>query len=371
MTRPPLYWLDFFVDLPFDLGRREGTVKRPEIDFEDPTLGRVPGWEDATIDPRTGVPEYPETGVWPSTTFVWRRRTRRSRHPVTAPWEIFGDDLKLELPWVKRVTLRVRALPRHLRRSYLETNSMVRLIRLDSPPAIPLPHEWLIDQFKRALGHLNDFLVPLSWAAADPSIGPLHPRQLAPIITGFQTDVGTRLQGGPADRLPIIIAVHELIPSQGHDLPERVIEQALEMAPDPRSGRPFLPILDFMVATRGALARGQNAQAVIDATRSIELLVNQVILITGPKKDPKRYAAQRLPTLMDAPFKSRLLDHYAKLLGATVDLASENEHVGRWWNRCYLLRNRIVHEGYRPADDEAAKAVSAAEELNLWTGAVI
>jgi hypothetical protein len=248
---------------------------------------------------------------------------------------------------------------------------MVRLIRVDSPSAVPLRNDWIIDQFERGLRHLNEFLVPLSWAAQDPAIGPLHRRQLAPLITGFQTDIGTRLQGGDADRLPFILALHELLPSQGQDLPEHVIDEALQMAPDPRTPRPFLPIVDFMVATHGALARGQNAQAVIEATPSIELLVNRVILQIGPQKDPTRYAAGCLLTVMDAPFKSRLLDHYAKLLGATADLAAENDHIGRWWNRCYLLRNRVAHEGYRPEDNEAADAVSAAQELNRWTGRLI
>lgn len=86
----------------------------------------------------------------------------------------------------------------------------------------------------------------------------------------------------------------------------------------------------------------------VHATTSIELLVNQVILEVGPQKDPTRYAAARSPSVMDAPFKGRLVDHYAKLLRATADLGAGNDHVGRWWNHCYLLRNRVAHEGYQP-----------------------
>jgi Protein of unknown function (DUF1428) len=41
----------------------------------------------------------------------------------------------------------------------------------------------------------------------------------------------------------------ELLPSHRQDLPEHVIDEALQMAPDPRTPRPFLPIVDFMVAT--------------------------------------------------------------------------------------------------------------------------
>jgi hypothetical protein len=140
------------------------------------------------------------------------------------------------------------------------------------------------------------------------------------------------------------------------------------MAPDPKSSRPFLPILDFMVSSRAALARGQNAQCVIDATTGIELLVNTVILEVGPRKDAARYSGSRLANILDAGFKNRLLDHYAKLLGVSPDISAEHDEIGRWWNRCYLLRNRVAHNGYRPSDAEAVDAVVTSEQLNHWTG---
>jgi hypothetical protein len=143
---------------------------------------------------------------------------------------------------------------------------------------------------------------------------------------------------------------------------------ALRMAPDPRQTRPFLPILEFIVGAQRAVAQGQNAQGVIEATTAIELLVNTVIREIGPRRDAVRYTPKKLSAVMETGFRGRLIDHYAVLLDAEPDLASDAEPIGRWWNHCYLLRNRAAHEGYRPPDQQAVAALVAAEELNAWTG---
>ena len=368
VARPPLYWLDFFVELPFDIRLPAGAIKRGEVDFNDPTLGRIDGWADVTIDPHTGVPDFPEPGVWPSTTISWRRRSRRPARPDRIAWGIFGDEMLSDVALWRRVSISARVQLTRFRSSYGETATVVRLIRVDSPPALPLTSEWVSSQFARGLRHLNEFLVPLSWVSADPRMAPLHPRQLSARIAGFQTDIGARLHGRRSRREPFLLRLDEGNSVSGAGLPSRFVDEALQMAPDPGTTRPFLPILDFLVAGRGALARGLNAQAVIDATTTIELLVNQVIIEIGPQKDPRRYGGHRLQSVLDAPFKSRVVDHYAKLLGATPDLAAEGDEIGRWWNRCYLLRNRVAHEGVRPSDHDAALAVMESERLNDWTG---
>jgi hypothetical protein len=128
MPRPPLYWLDFFFALPFEIGLDQGTIKRPEVDFDAPGLGRIPGWEDVTINPETGVPEYPEPGVWPSTTYVYRRRTTKARHPVWDTWDAFGDDLRSELTRAERAKLKIRSLRHRLQPNYIEAHTMIRLV---------------------------------------------------------------------------------------------------------------------------------------------------------------------------------------------------------------------------------------------------
>ncbi len=66
-TRPAL-WIDFFIELLFDVGLNGEMLGRGDVDPDAPSLGRIDGWEDVSIDPSMGVPEYPEPGVWPSTT---------------------------------------------------------------------------------------------------------------------------------------------------------------------------------------------------------------------------------------------------------------------------------------------------------------
>jgi hypothetical protein len=111
---PPLAdWVPSIVPMPtstLDLEAQGSRFTSRPANFGAPGIERIRGWEDVTIDPRTGVPEYAEAGVWPSTTLAWRRRSRRLRYAAGTPWDVFGDDLKLELGRRQRVPVAVRSL---------------------------------------------------------------------------------------------------------------------------------------------------------------------------------------------------------------------------------------------------------------------
>jgi hypothetical protein len=376
MSRPPLFQIDFFLRLPFDVRLDGATLKRPDFDVNRSDLGPIPGWEDVTLDPSTTVaPVVPQSGVWPSTTLNFRRVTERVRHPVHVMWDAFGSEMAAGLPrWKRALNAHRRAWAR-FRLKERTTCTMIWMARIDSPSERhivedqQLANEWVIDEFETGLRYLNEFLTALHVVTEDPALGPIHRLDLGPLIGGFQTDLRARAEGRKAAKRPIMFSPHSNIPSPKPILSDSDVRVALELLPDPTRPRPFLAVFEFMVAARRALGKGQNAQAVVEATTSIEVLVNVVIRVVGPQKDSKRYHPTTLPNILEAGFKNKVLDHLVILLGVPrPDLNSEGDQLGRWWQRCYLLRNEIVHQGHRPTDEEALRAVEASAALSGWIG---
>jgi hypothetical protein len=64
-----------------------------------------------------------------------------------------------------------------------------------------------------------------------------------------------------------------------------------------------------------------------------------------------------------------LVDQLPRFLTEPIDLDDEDRPSGRWFRDCYLLRNRVVHEGYRPSSAEAMDATTATRVFAAWIGA--
>jgi hypothetical protein len=64
-----------------------------------------------------------------------------------------------------------------------------------------------------------------------------------------------------------------------------------------------------------------------------------------------------LEGVLSAPFKNQLTGLLPKyVVGAPVDLDDTGISPGRWYAECYMLRNRIVHEGQKASAGEACDA---------------
>ena len=368
MSRPPLYWIEFFVRLPFDCGLDGRLLKRGEIDLAAETLGRVAGWEDKTIDPATGAPEFPGEGVWPFSLLFFRRIRTRTVSSLDDLEQGFPDELSgKRRRWLSRMGQKLRRPQREV-----TARTVVRMCRVASPPDLPLSEEWIEEQFETCFEHLNDVLTAIAVVDGGHSALPVDPLALDPLVPGWQVNAGNALLGLPVERKAFVLAVNPRVPSTGRDLSDASIDQMLRLLPDPNLRRPFLPLMGYLVGAHAALQRGQTVQGIVDASTSIELLVNLVISEVGPKRDERRYSANKITTILDdAPFRSRLVDHYAPLLGLDNDVESTEQPIGNWWQTGYQLRNRVVHHGHRPSSKEGLRAWRAASGLVEATGSCL
>jgi len=74
-----------------------------------------------------------------------------------------------------------------------------------------------------------------------------------------------------------------------------------------------------------------------------------------------------LPALK-APFRNQLTELLPKFLDEALDLEDESLPPGRWYNDCYLLRNRVVHEGQKATAGEAYDSKVATGDFVRWIG---
>lgn len=123
---------------------------------------------------------------------------------------------------------------------------------------------------------------------------------------------------------------------------------------------------DFILSATGLLERGRYSHAVADAGTGVEMLVTASLRLAGPLHG---YNASKLTNVLNGPFASRIKDHFAPVFGYDHDPATSADALGTWWTRTYLLRNKVVHRGHRPTENEAFDAVEAAEALHHDLGA--
>jgi len=120
-----------------------------------------------------------------------------------------------------------------------------------------------------------------------------------------------------------------------------------------------------MVSARRSLLFGRAAQAALEAGTAAELLITTVIREVGPLRCED---ATRLLSIITGPFRSRFEHHLGRLIGLKVDLSDAANPAGAWYADAYLLRNRIVHTGYRPSAEEARRALTATGDLTAAIG---
>jgi hypothetical protein len=120
-----------------------------------------------------------------------------------------------------------------------------------------------------------------------------------------------------------------------------------------------------MVAARRSLDLGQLRVSVMEAGTGAELLVSSVVREAAAARGD---SATRISGRMKAPFKNRFVEHFLPLTGLEGDIADDTTAAGRWWQDSYLLRNRVVHDGYAPSRQEALNCLAAARELMAETG---
>ena len=116
--------------------------------------------------------------------------------------------------------------------------------------------------------------------------------------------------------------------------------------------------------------------AVIEAETAFEVSIDRVLRQyylskTTRSKDGyivPAYSKEDVTRLLDTGLKNLLKDHLTRARGK--EFIGTTEHR-RWENNLYELRNAIVHDGKEVQEDEAKRALEAAEDALVWINAVV
>jgi hypothetical protein len=224
--------------------------------------------------------------------------------------------------------------------------------------------EWLSRRLDEALSFLNQYVVILAGLRDEWHISSLSridlPRDAPWKLTLFPTPEGWTDPSGTLD-------VHATIRD---DLPEHRTEEevkyAVEVVHEARAGRvPFFQFVELYQAAEHHLGSGRHDQSVIAACTATEVLINTIfrVLWACLERDP-----DKLEGVLNAPFKNQLIDLLPKFLDGDLRLTDESSPPGRWHADCYLLRNRIVHEGQKASAGEAYDSKVVTGDFARWIG---
>lgn len=229
-------------------------------------------------------------------------------------------------------------------------------------PAVFLAGENTADPayaFHRCLSVLNLFLEAFALARDDDGVRPISSRELRPIVV-----IGTLdLSGNWSLESPMLMhsdAKERPLGSRSAAAHADVLNRAVALI---LSAEPFVRARQWHMRAERRKYEGDAADAIISFQTAAETLTYDLwaLLLADEGVAEKEIQTRREAGLA---FKSLLSRELGPRLGGSWDLSSERFPVGRYWNRLYLLRNRIVHAGYLPHDGDAEEAKAAFVAFN-------
>lgn len=295
-----------------------------------------------------------------TTRLVFRSAAVRTRLPLQAADITFGN-------WVDPL------LSRQLRRRRARTLRRMTKTGITMPVSVVaatrlLPrslwdegeHDDHIDNaLDFCLSYLNEYIVSVAVATGDARLRPIAKGELpitCPVIleaVGLPERVGTTF----------IRQIHQVYPhfSESHRLPADACAAAARLAMAGRRGdEPLFLFFELFHGAQAALLQRQGVQAVVlcgTATEvAIDVILSEGLALDGAsEKDIHRELAQ--------PFAQRVEAHLARITNTKLDRTEPTSPLGLWWRDAYSIRNRVVHDGYRPSYDEAQLVLEATVAL--------
>ncbi|KRF52549.1 hypothetical protein ASG99_12365 [Bacillus sp. Soil768D1] len=106
---------------------------------------------------------------------------------------------------------------------------------------------------------------------------------------------------------------------------------------------------------------GDFRQAIIDAQTSVETFLTLLLKeLLKAEKIPDKEINHKIELIA---FKNMVMHHFQKRIGGDFNIKGNFSPVGKWWKEAYLLRNKIVHEGYFPSSIETENAMDSVVQL--------
>jgi tetratricopeptide (TPR) repeat protein len=344
MRRTSLIHLQFYLELPFDVGLSGGAFNTIEMAHRP-----LEAWEDFDLQGFLGMPPLPEPAVRPCVLVRFQRVTNAVDSPLANVQRAYGSELESGFPAEAELQAPTKSV------------TVVKAERIVPGPGGEFDENWIRGQFRVVLSKLNGDLLALGAATGDHRIGPVHELELQPVIPGWEQDL--RDLGDPAKTPRAFwLLLHAGRYSGATDHDATVINHALGLAAR-GGGGPFFSTMEFLFAARRSLEMGRLTHAVLETGTAVELLVSGVVRAVGLRK---QWTAQKLENVLGDTmgFRNRFVDHFARALGVVVDQAASGaDPVNNWLRVAYPLRNKIVHSGYQPTNEEAVQALVLASAL--------
>lgn len=365
----------FLFELPYDSRLTSGLAIHRK---DDPDADREEEWSDFDLRlwlAREGLPGAPlldmeSTGEsMCSTTLIFSNGDRPGEDPfdfVRTAWPGVFRQQPQDHPWPRRLLYYgpVVRLRKHLPgRLGIEPkprrrHSVVKAVRI-APRPPQVSDEWALEQLRSAHRHLREYLAAAATVHGDPELRPVTLQDLPFMVFGYGSDVPRdHHQSGAVERKTYLI--HE----RNIDRPRQPIGQAeadVAMWVSAAAENPMFRVMVFLTSAHQAAYRGEFTHAVVDAGTSVEMLMAAAFRFAAPEHG---YSGKKMQNVLATTgFKNLLIDHCAGLFGYAKDLDRSSDALGVWWQTGYELRNRVVHAGEEPTEDETLDAVKAAEAL--------
>jgi hypothetical protein len=210
---------------------------------------------------------------------------------------------------------------------------------------------------------LNDFLISLSLARNDTTIGPIARGDLpsvCPVILETLTPGETR------SGVAYFYEIH-----QNHNFPRRppsdfdeIDDQEVLATLIARSlfhgQEPYFLFYELMQEAIRQFNEIRYTTSALHTGTAVEVLLSTTLREVGRARGIPEAEVDRL---LELPLRNQVEQHFGRIVGCAVDLADRANPFGRWWRGGYQLRNDAVHQAVRATRDQAHDALDDANAL--------
>lgn len=126
----------------------------------------------------------------------------------------------------------------------------------------------------------------------------------------------------------------------------------------------FIHSEKYLLLAKNRLNKGLFSEAVTFAQTAVELKIKRLFYYFLETEGLSTYEISK--EMENTPFMSMIKKEMSKRLGGVWDITKEGSEINNWYNRCYSLRNRVVHIGYNPEFKETEQALNDAKIFLLY-----
>lgn len=221
--------------------------------------------------------------------------------------------------------------------------------------------------FDRCIAVINLLITAFILASGDPLIGRISRQNLYPFIPWAARNPDGEIIGGPGMFFPgPLISTALAFGGSKAPVDHEVMRRLNVYLRRIRQGDPFANYLEWARNSRHELdIEGDTAAAVNAAHTAGEILLDTLLYLMAWEEGLSyEEAAQWFEHTGSA---GRLRIHYHPRLGGRWSPDDPTTINGKWVTNVSRVRGRVVHAGYRPAEEETVRALDTLAELEEFT----